>query len=268
MNWNLIAKLIRDRWKGLSTYCAGIFIYGVFMTAIYPALSGIKGLTDYTKAMPDVVMKMFGSTGTIDFMNFNNYVGLEFLSLMVIVIAAPFVIGFANQAVCGELHEGTLELLMSQPIKRWEMLTSKIAVLVGGIAVIALSTSLSVIIPAPIAGIDIHYTGFICLIPILMAILIAIGGYSLFFSNLLKYPRQVIMASAGLTFAFYLFNFVGLSVKSVNWLKYLSIFHYYNVEQTLDAGTVPVANILILLGAAALFTAAAFALFRKKDIAP
>ncbi|MBN1289286.1 MAG: ABC transporter permease subunit, partial [Actinobacteria bacterium] len=121
---NLIAKVMRDRWKGLATYSFGIFVYGALMTAIYPALSGIEGLTKYTKAMPDVVMKLFGSTGEINFMNFNNYVGLEFLSLMVIVIAAPFVIGFADQMVCGELYEGTLELLMSQPIRRWEMLSS------------------------------------------------------------------------------------------------------------------------------------------------
>lgn len=268
MNWNLMAKVIRDKWKGLIAYSAGIFIYGLFMTVLYPTFTGIKGIADYTEAMPEVVLRIFGSTGTIDFMNFNNYLSLEFLSLMVIVIAAPFVIGFANLMICGELHEGTLELLMSQPIKRWEMLSSKLAVLVGGIAVLALSTSLSIIIPAPIAGVKIHYAGFIYLIPLMMAVLIAVGGYSLFFSSLLKYPRRVIMAASGLTFAFYLLNFIALSIKSVNWLKYLSVFHYYNVEQTLNSGTLPVTNILVLLGIGAAFTIPAFMLFQKKDIAP
>lgn len=268
MNWNLMAKIMRDRWKGLTTYCVGIFIYGAFMTALFPALTGIEGFSKYADSIPDVIMKVFGAAGELDFANFNNYVGLEFLSLMVVIICAPFVIGFANQMVCGELHEGTLELLMSQPIKRWEMLSSKLAVLIGGIAVLALTTSLSIIIPAPIAGVDIHYTGFLCLIPLLMAILIAIGGYSMFFSVVLRYPRRVIMAASGVTFVFYLANVVAVSLESVNWLKYSSIFHYYNVQQTLDSGTVPVVNILILLGVGAVFTAAAFLLFQKKDIAP
>ena len=74
------------------------------------------------------------------------------------------------------------------------------------------------------------------------------------------------MAAVGLTIALYLLNFIGESVKSVRWVRYASIFHYYNPANVLDSGSVPWIDVAVLAGVGIASIAVAAWIFQHRDI--
>jgi len=266
VNWNLVRKTISDRWRGTAIYAGALAAYVLMLTAMFPSFQKMTGVKEMLENYPESMSRFFG-VESIDITSFNNFMAMELLGLMFVIIVGAFVFSFARYMVAGELRDGTLELLLAQPIQRWKMLTSKGAVLLAGIVGIVLATVLSVFAFGAAFGIDVSHAGFLAYAPVAIALFVAIAGYSILFSTALYRPRWVVMASVGVTLGFYMMNFAATSSQSLEKLGYFTIFHYYNPLKVLDSGSVPVGDVLVLLGIGAACFAASIYFFQRKDIA-
>lgn len=266
MNWNLVRKTISDRWRGTAIYAGALAAYVLLITAMFPSFQNMTGVKEMMENYPESMSRFFGIE-SIDITSFNNFMTVELLGLMFVIIVGAFVFSFARGMVAGELSDGTLELLLAQPIQRWKMLTSKGAVLLAGIVGIVLTTVLSVFAFGAAFGIDVSYSGYLAYLPVATALLISIAGYSILFSTALHKPRWVVMASVGVTLGFYMMQFVATSSQSLEKLGYFTIFHYYNPLKVLESGSVPVGDVLLLLAFGAACFGASLWFFQRKDIA-
>lgn len=263
MNWDLVQKTVSDRWKNTLFYGIGLVAYTVMITAIYPTFRNISGIDKLLKNYPKEVLRFFGST-EFDISTFNGYINVEFLGLMMVIIVSAYVFTFARSVTAGEMKDGTLELLVTQPIERWEVVASKSVVMLAGITALVASVVLSVFAFGPIFRVDISFSGFASFLPLAIALFICVGGYSVLLAVIL--PQIGIMSAVGVTIAFYLANFVGESVKSISWIRYASIFHYYDPGKVLAEGAVPWLDVLVLAGVGlACLVAAAWA-FQHRDL--
>ena len=266
MSWNLIRKTVSDRWRSIAIYAGGLFAYVLLTVGLYPTVQKMTGqLKELMQKFSKDILRFFG-TATFDLGSFNNYVVLRLLGLIWIVIVAAFVIAFARQMVAGELADGTLELLLAQPIERWKVLTSEGLVLLVGSLSIVLATVLGIFIFAPAFGVSVAFSGYLAFIPLGLALMLAIGGYSVLFSVLFIDPRRAAMAAAGLTLAFYMLHFAGSYWKIVDKIDWFGIFHYYDPMKVLDSGAVPVKSVLLLLAFAVVGFGAAIWVFQRRDI--
>jgi ABC-2 type transport system permease protein len=265
VSWNLIRKTISDHWRGTSVYAIAIAAYMLMLAAIFPTIKNITNIKLTLMKYPKGLLKFFG-VQSFDISSFNNYVTLQFLSLIWVIIMAAFVIAFARNLIAGELHEGTLELLLAQPIERWKVLTSEVAVILGGIIGLVVVTVASTVVFGAAFGMKVSYAGFAAFIPLGAALGASIAAYSILLSAVMRDPRRVAMAAAGLTLSFYLIHFAGTYSKVLDKVDWFSIFHYYNPLKVLDSGSVPVRSILILLAFTAACFAAALWLFQRRDI--
>ena len=266
MNWNLVRKTISDHWRGTAIYAGALAAYVLLLTAMFPSFQKMTGVKEMLEQYPEGMARFFG-VESIDITSFNNFMTMELLGFMFVIIAGAFVFSFARYMVAGEMSDGTLELLLAQPIQRWKMLTSKGAVLLAGIVGIVLATVLSVFAFGAVLGIDVSYSGYLAYLPVATALLVSIAGYSILFSTALHRPRWVVMASVGVTLGFYMMQFAATSSESLEKLGYFTIFHYYNPLKVLDSGSVPIVDVLVLLGVGAVCFAAAIYFFQRKDIA-
>jgi beta-exotoxin I transport system permease protein len=265
MNLNLIRKTMSDRWRSTAIYAGAIAAYLLMTTSIFPTFQKISGIQDIIDKYPKNLLKLFG-VESFDIASFNNYVVIEFLSLIWVVIAAAYIIAFARGMVSGELSDGTMELLLAQPIERWKVLTSEGLVLLGGIVSVVVVTVLSIFFWGAIFGLKITYSGYAAFIPLGVVFFLAIAGYSIFFSAVFSDPRHSAMAAAGLTLVFYLVHFGGAYSKFFDKVDWFGIFHYYDPLKVLNSGSVPVKSILLLLAFAAVGFAAALWVFQRRDI--
>lgn len=265
MSWNLIRKTVSDRWRSTAIYAGAISAYLLMTAAIFPTFQKISGIQDVINKYPKDLLKFFG-VQNFDITSFNSYLVVEFLGVIWVVIAAAYIIAFARNMVSGELHDGTLELLLAQPIERWKVLTSEGLVLLGGIIGLVAVTVVSIFAWGAAFGLKITYSGYANFIPIGVALFAAIAGYSIFFSAVFSDPRHSAMAAAGLTLVFYLVHFGGAYSKFFEKVDWFGIFHYYDPLKVLNSGTVPVKSVLLLLAFAVVGFAAALWVFQRRDI--
>lgn len=263
MNWNLVGKTISDRWKNTAVYAAGLALYTLMLTAIFPSFMKIEGINELIEQYPKEIFELFGGA-EFDFTSFSNYISVEFLGLIIIIIIGAYVFTFGRSMVAGEMKDGTLELLLAQPVARWRVLSSKAAVMLAGIVGLTAVTVLAVLAFGSAFDVGVSYRGFLAYWPLAVAMFIAIAGYTILLTVIV--PRWGTMAAVGVTLAFYLLNFATKMVGSIDFMKYFSIFHYYDPNTVLNTGGVPVVHILVLTGfGVACFLVGLF-IFQRKDV--
>jgi ABC-2 type transport system permease protein len=263
VNLNFAKKVFGDRWRSTTVYCVAMSLYVLMLAALYPTVSKMSQLK--TQAMPKNMLKFFGLQ-SFDLSTFTNYVVLQLLSFVWIVVMVAFVVAWSRAALAGEMDEGTMEFLLSQPIGRAPVLVTQSLMMLAGMMVLVVVTMLSVIVFGAIFfAHKMTYAGFAVFIPIGIAMFAAVAGYSMFFSAWLS-DRKAIMASAGLTLAFYLLHFGGTYSKPISKIDIIGIFHYYNPVVVVTKAHFPVWDFLILLLFAAVFFVAAYLVFRRKDV--
>ncbi len=268
MNGSVFMKTVSERWRATTVYVLGLLGYMLMLTAVYPTFRKmLAAKSELLESYPKGFLKLFG-VKSLDASSFSNYITLELLGFIWVVIMAAFVIAFARQMVAGELHDGTLELLLSQPIKRWKVLTSEGLVLLGGIVVLVVTTIVGVFAfgSAFASSGGIRYAGYAAFLPVGICLAAAIAGYSVLFSVLLNDPRRAVMASVGLTLFFYLIHFAASYSKIVEKIDWFCIFHYYEPMKVIDSGNMPWKSVLCLLAFAAVGFAASLYTFQRKDI--
>lgn len=263
MNWNLVKKTVSDRWRGTLVYGVGLAAWTLMLTAIFPSFKNMSGLNELIERYPENIYKLFGGA-ELDFTDFDNFITVEFLGLMIVIIVGAFVFTFARSIVAGELKEGTLELLLAQPVERWRVVVSKGAVMLAGIVGLVLVVIVSVFVFGSAFKVGVSYSGYLAYWPLGVCLFVAIGGYTTLLSIL--NPRRGVMAAVAVTLAFYLMNFVAETVGFLKVVKYFSIFHYYNPGEVLGSGSVPWLDMLFLAGLGVACFAAALWFFERKDI--
>lgn len=266
MNMTVFRKNVSDRWKATMIYVGGLAAYLLMIAAVYPTFKKtLDAKSDLLKNYPKGIMQFFG-VESLNASSYSNYLTVEVFGLIWVIIMAAFVIAWTRAMISGEIHDGTMELLLAQPVARWQVMTSETLALIGGIIIVVLSTVIASIVFGAAFGAKVIYSGLAAFIPLGICLALAIAGYSLLFSAVFDQPRRAAMAAAGLTLVFYLVHFAGIYSKVVEKIDWFGIFHYYNPMKVLDSGDVPVKSVLILLAFAVVGFGAAIWVFQKKDI--
>jgi len=268
LNRNVFDKTVLERWRPTLVYVVGLLAYMLMLTAVYPTFRRmLETKAELFKDYPKALLQLFG-VQSIDTASFSNYITIELLGFIWVIIIAAYVIAFARQMVAGEVNDGTLELLMAQPVARWKLLTSEGLALLGGIAVLVVSTVFGIIAYGAIfaSGTGLNYSGCAAFIPVGISLAAAVAGYSVLFSVLFNDPRRAVMASVGLTLFFYLLHFAASYSGVLEKVDWFGIFHYYNPLKVLDSGRVPVKSVLVLLAFAAVGFGASVWFFQRKDL--
>jgi len=166
-------------------------------------------LEDYLKKMGSLVEVFAGEVGSIlnedGTLSLGKYMSLEFLSLWPLLMSV-YAIFNAGGIAAREVERGTMDMLLSQPLKRHHIIVSKFLVFPLSLIAITIACIIGVLIGMAIIG-NFSDLGGICLafVPALL-IALAVASYSLLFSCIFLDPRKVMLVSGSLTGLFYVLH--------------------------------------------------------------
>jgi ABC-2 type transport system permease protein len=142
----LVRKLLRDvRWPLLAV-CVILFLFSAFWvkiaqrisTEIAPfvnVLGEVSKIPNFKETFDEVIFKgpgkisqavMGGSAIQLD--NPNDFLAVELLHPIVVILASLWAVSRAASAISGEIDRGTMELLLSQPVPRGRLVLAHLAV--------------------------------------------------------------------------------------------------------------------------------------------
>lgn len=256
----LARHLHRRRRRSTITWGLSIALTSALMVASFTAFDP-AAMEAITESIDPKVLEAFGSSPE-SFVTAKGFLAGKLLSFL------PLILGFAPilaaaRGIAGAEADGSLDVIITQPIPRWHVPAAVlIASTVGLVEILAIyvaGTWLSVLA----IGIDLSLADIVRSAIGVLPICLAFGGLALALSARLRRPGSVTAIAGGALVASYLLHTIVLILPSLDDLRFLTAFHWYGspIERGLDGpGTA------VLLIAAALLSGASIPLFARRDI--
>jgi ABC-type transport system involved in multi-copper enzyme maturation, permease component len=258
----LLKKTLRDQQRAFLAWGIGVAGVAAMYSAFYPSVRhSAADLQRYLEKLPEAIKNLFGG----DFTTPAGYLRSETFSVLGPILFLVFAIGAGSRAIAGEEEARTLDLLLSMPIRRRQVLVDKWIAIVATTFALALVLGLTIALVGP--PFDLH-VGIIdlaasCLMLFLLAvtfgtIALAVGCFT---------GRRGLangVAGALATIA-YVSNVLASAVPGLAPLRPLSPFRWYLEPDPLIHGVAAINFLVLVAIAAASYIAASF-FFVRRDL--
>lgn len=245
----------------------GLIAFTILVSASYEAFG--QGSSFFGAAMPKGFSAFLGAdAATLVRTGAQGYVaGLGLRHPIPLIILSAFAISTAVGGIAGEIDKRTMAFLLSQPVPRQIVILSKVMETALGLVILTIAILIGIVIGMAIIGVSVGAS--VLLLVGLNALLtaLAIMGYSYLISSSFSVGGKASFIAIGITVAMYFLDYLSRLFDVLSPLGYVSIFHYYNPLDIVANGSISWLNTVVLLGVAVFTTAAAVAIFRRRDIA-
>lgn len=150
---SVFAKSVWERRRSFIGWSAGLIFLVVVSVAPYASFRGNRALERLVENLPGIVRALTG--GETDLLSPEGWLNGRLFALMLPLLFATFAIGRGADGVAGEEADGTLELVLSAPLRRTRFALEKIASVGAGLMFLALVTLLALAITTAAAGMDV-----------------------------------------------------------------------------------------------------------------
>jgi len=253
-----------------------LILYGLLILLLFPVLQESSGpvlYEDYLRSLPEGMLNAMGLTKEVldnilaeKGFSLAGFLGMEYL-IWWPVMAGIYAFIFGSGAVAREVERGTMELLLSHPISRSQVVVSKYAsfLAIAGLLVICTIAGIAAGRLLIDEELDLMRV-FLVTIQGGMAV-VSIAAYSLLISCLTLDPRKAMAMAGGIMAALYILNLMGPLLDSFHWVQKLSLFYYYRPMDIIAQGNFSISSFVVYLGiTVACFTAALVVFQRRKAV--
>lgn len=260
--FRITLQTFKDHWK-ITLFIALLFmIMAVLYAGMYPSFK-------------DVLFEMLesGASETYNFLphadQMHTYIGFLTIELYEIfwLLILAILIGFiAASSISKEIEGKTIDLLMSNPVSRKQIVFEKFIGLIPMFLIINFATMIAV------AGVTVALNesldfGFLFLIhvvsiPYFLAV-ISIGVLiSVIFDEKMKASIIMIAVLVGM----YIINSLSLMSPDYEFMGYFSIYRYFDTFEVLKFGEVDMAGVFVFIGVITACLVVSMIYFEHKDI--
>ena len=257
---NLLKHELQSRIGAIFGWGIGLALFGAMYIAIYPEAG------DAMTALAD--LSIYEAMG-IELGSFEGFIASSVVQFIPIILGIYAIIT-STQALAGEEDSGTLELVLTMPLHRWQIVTVKaismgvaaflmllIAGLGNGITLNAIKASVEVDLTAT----ELFWatvSGW----PVTMAFMM-IG---LFFGAYLPNRRTAALTTTVIFIASYFGETLAGFAQSLDVIKPYSLFTYFDSSSALFTEGVQASDVWTLLIVAAVFFGLALLAFQRRNL--
>lgn len=274
MSFSIYRNVLTLGRMGLIAWSVVLVLWALLVVWIYPSL-GDTGVNfeDYLDAMPEQLRASMGlageaesalmfDAGAFTYLGFLNVEYISWLPLLLGIYAVVYCGGLVSK----EVERGTLDVVLSQPVERTTFLLSKLAGFMTLTLAATAASTVAVLLGALTIGEDANVGNVLAVHAVSFLLVAAIAGYSTLASCVSLDPGRSLAVAGLLTALTYFANVLGSAVSAVGWLKYASLFYYYDSLQVIAQGEVNWAGIGVYAAVFAVTVSASVLVFRRKDL--
>lgn len=256
------AKAADDQRRSLIGWSIAVAAVSLMYTSFYPSIkSSAADLQAYVDKLPEAFKNIIGE----NYASPSGYLRGEVFSSLGVLLLLIFAIGAGARAIAGEEENRTLDMLLSTPLRRSQILRDK-AVAAAAVT-FALATVLFVVLEVIGRPFDLTVSfGDLATACFLLALIaLAFGGIALAVGA--ATGRRVLANSVAGGYAVFslIVNALAPSVRVLEPLRPLSPFRWYLDPDPLTSG-LHVANVAVLGGIAIVCYAIALVAFERRDL--
>jgi len=261
---NVMLKTLRDQRKSLTFWGLGIGFVIILTISFYPSFKDMPGMDAFIENMPEAMGKIF--LGEVEDMTSpEGFLNSQLFVLLIPILFLWFAISRGSGAIAGEEESGTLELLLTHPIKRSRILVDKFLSMVIAIMIIGFVVWVSMTLGIMLVdmGISLFRVAEVTLSALLLGLLY--GTFALFVGATKGSRSLSIGVSSAVGIAGYLVNVLFPIVDRLEPFQKLSPFYYYMGADPLSNG-LDFTHVGLLIVATAILLPLSIVMFERRDI--
>jgi ABC-2 type transport system permease protein len=258
----LARQTVRIEWKALLGWTLSTLALVVAIIAFFPAIKGNSALTGSFDDLPPSVQAAFGIA---DLGSAAGYLQGQMFSTLAPLIFLSFAIGRGARAIAGEEERGTMDLLLSNPIRRSRVVLEKGAAILVQLVVLGAVVWLSLAALGPLFDLDVGVGNLAAATASVAALGGLYGAIALCLSGATGRRALSLGITAGLAGAGYLYTAIAPFVSTLSDHPGISPFQHGYGYDPITVG-MQWGNFLALVVAAAVFVAGAVILFDRRDV--
>ena len=260
----LLGKTLRDQKRPMIGWGIGIAAMAAMYVSFFPTIrNSAASLDKYLQSLPDAVKQLLGDQA---FSSPAGYLRSEIFSILGPIVFLVFVIGSGARAIAGEEEAGTLDLLLSTPIRRRQVVFDKAAALFAATTGLALILWVTISALSPATGLKIPASDVAAACLMLLLVGVTFGSISLAIGCVTGRRALALGITSGFAGFAYVVNVLAPVVRVLRPLRPLSPFRWYLEPDPLVNG-VHLSGVLVLVGISMFALAVAFIGFERRDLA-
>ena len=258
-------KGLKKRWLSGILYPIFIALFVPLISYMWPVLQ--DQISTFSELLDTPVYQaILGQLGMIGFGSFEGAIYMYIFSTleMLMIFVTVFI---PVRLISSEVDENTLDVMLSYPIPRWRFLLEKYSVYLTYNLLYPILILLATVLSAMGLGESINLTTLTYSVIGVWLLLFALGSLSLLCGALFLKSKKALPASGIVIFSQYILVRVGGMVSSAEPLKYFSLFNYLNAGTIVSSGTMPIIELLIVIGVGVMALIGALYIFQKRELA-
>ena len=265
----IITRTLKDNRVSLAVYILICALFVWMMVAFFPSmLENSQGMAEAFANYPKEFFEAFDITNLdVMFASLEGFLAVEYYSIIWPIIAIILVLSFGSGAIAGEIDRGTIEVLLAQPVSRARLYWAKCVAGVIIIAALVILSSLCVPLFASLYNIEFQWESLFVISSLGFLFSFALFGITMMFSALSSSKGRAASIVGGVVIIMYGLDLVSKFKESVENLKYLSFFHYFDHNAALIHNQLDLLNIFVFLTVGIVGLIIGAVIFQKRDIA-
>ncbi len=262
---NVFLKTLRDVRGALAWWAGGLGLMCLWFVTFFPAISGAAGLQEYMESLPESFLAMFGVSETTLITTLAGFLTVELMSAWLPGLTIAFGVSIGGGLLSREEDEGSLDLLLANPVPRWRVALEKFAALIAFTVIVALACWVGLLLGIAVINVeagDVH----------LLDGMLSLTALTLFFAALtycltcLKRGRGLaIGVGAGLAVVTFFTNSLADLANLPEWSRRFSPWYYYGGDVILAEG-IKWEHFGLLIGLTVLLVALGVWGFSQRDL--
>ena len=261
---SVFLKAMRDQRLLVGAFGLGSALMAALVLAVYPSYGARLGSSGESLARFELPPALQALVGDVDLASVEGFLSAEFFSWIPALLVVYAIIQ-GTGALAAEESNGTLDLLLAQPISRTRLFIEKAtSIIVGTLVIVALILPGWVVAYVAVS-IDVALGRLLVATVAMAPLMLAFAALSLLAGCLLPTRRDAAAAVVAVAVISFFVNSLGQAADVLEPLRPASLFYYFRAEAVLVDGA-NLAGVAVLLAVTLLATVAAGLLFQRRDL--
>ena len=151
----VFSRAVRDRRRSLLGWTVGIVGLILFTVALYPTIESNADFEKVAEQLPPAMRAMFGFDDAVPLTSAPGYLQTRLFSSLLSLLLLVFAIGAGARAIGGSEEDGTLELLLMNPVTRRHVVVASYWAVVALVAALTAVSFVAILVLAlPFGALD------------------------------------------------------------------------------------------------------------------
>jgi len=243
---------------------------GIFFAAFYAAVRPDQTMAEFMNGLPPAFQRMFDILGGkyLDLITPRGFLAMNYTHPLVLLAICAAMVTIASRGLAAEIGAGTIDLLLTHPVRRGALVAANGIVLTATAVLLAFALWCGHLIGVQVFDVPIEdYAGIFLPVVVHCTLFgLFMGMLSLLVSSIAAARGRAVGVTVVLIGVFLFVHVAATFYSRIDWLKNFTPFGYFEPARVVKAGGVlPGDAVGLVAGAAALLIAAAL-IFRKRQI--